>query len=698
MRDCCAFQSSLRAAAQRRRGNPGVQHSAVDLDCFASLAMTSKRSAPLIAMLLALAAPAAAQELPQAGVPQPDVVVTATRIPTPLADIPAGVTVITRQQIEERDDNSLVRALEVVPGVRVAPSGGLGGNASVFVRGTNSNQVLVLRDGMPINDAADAGGAFNFGVDTLADVERIEVVRGPMASLYGSGAVGGVINLITRRGTEPGPHLYADVAGGYPAQLRDSEVLSGISGKLDYAAVVQVETQRGYDTTPQRLSIYAGKPDGFDEQVGTVNLGYTPVPGTRFSLLLRARHALFGFNALGFPTFDDANSTGHDASLLGRVGVNSLLAGGVLETALYLGRLQDDRRYFEPLHAADPNQAINDSRYHSYRTDLQWNNTAHLGDLIGAKALSLLDLTFGFERTADTAKTRINSSTDGSPFAQSTSGSQTDDAIHVGAQATAGPLTITGQARQDWVLNDHPTTWRLGAVLDAAPALTRFKASYGTAFLAPSLFDRFGVDSTGYIGNPALRPETARGWEAGFTTTIPFGAAKVASFGATYFNEQINDLIEEVFSPVNTSVNIGSAHIQGVETTLTLRPARWLLLDATYTYTYPENADTGARLLRRPQHTASADLRLTPLPRLTIVPELVFTGAFQDFLTDNGGFSTGIGTSRQGLIANLTAIYALTPKLRLYANGTNIFASRFEPVNGYQTPGPSVVAGVRVTL
>ena len=100
----------------------------------------------------------------------PPVVVTATRIPTPDTDIPASVSVIDRRTIETRDYNTLVDALEAIPGVHVSPSGGPGGNASVFIRGTNSDHVLVLRDGMPINDAADSSGAFNFGVDTLADV------------------------------------------------------------------------------------------------------------------------------------------------------------------------------------------------------------------------------------------------------------------------------------------------------------------------------------------------------------------------------------------------------------------------------------------------------------------------------------------------------------------------------------------------
>ncbi len=644
-----------------------------------------------------------AASLPQAGGELPDVVVTATRVPTSVTDIPAGVTVITRQEIEDRDYNTLVEALSAVPGIQVAQSGGPGGNASVFVRGTNSNQVLVLRDGMPINDASDPGAAFNFGTDTLADVERIEIIRGPMAALYGSGAIGGVINLITIRGHQPGVHLTGDLAGGYPTEIRNSEVLSGIEGPLDYAAIVQTESMRGWDYTPQRESIFTGVPQGFRDQIGTVNLGYTPVPGTRFSLLLRGRRAVFGFNQLGNPTFDDANSTGHDTSLLGRVGVTSLLGGGLMETGLYLGRLQDDRRYFEPFNPNDPNLATNNSRFHSYETDLQWNNTLHVGDLFRSTAVSATDITFGFERTADTAKTRINSVTDGFAFQQNTSGSMTDNAVYAGFQTMLmRRLTVTGQIRQDWVLNDSPFTWRLGAVLDVREIHTHFKAAYGTAFLAPSLFDRFGVDSTGFVGNPHLLPETSKGWEVGFITDLPVrGRADAVSISATYFNEQITNLIETVFpTPTfSTSQNIGSAHIEGVETELTLRPAVWLLIDATWTWTQPQAADTGALLLRRPQNSGSLDVTITPIPKLRIVPELLFTGAFHDFLIDDNGFSSvAPGTSRQGLIANLTITYDITPRIAAYANGRNIFSSRFEPVNGFQTPGGSFIAGVRFRL
>ncbi|HET6182293.1 MAG TPA: TonB-dependent receptor [Acetobacteraceae bacterium] len=657
------------------------------------------RLGPALAALAA--APALAQEVPpQAGATAPETVVTATRIPTPQQDLPASVTVITRAQIELNDDVSIVQALQAVPGLRVVQSGGLGGNASVFIRGANSNQALVLLDGFPLNDASDAGGAYNFGLDVLGDVERIEIVRGPMASVYGSGAIGGVVNIITRRGAEPGVHAFFDQSAGYPAQGNSINVVSGVTGTFDYAATVQLLDQRGFDSTPQRESIYTGVPQGFSTELGNLNLGYTPLPGTRLSLLIRAQHSVFGFNALGTPTFDDSNSTGYVTSVLERLGATSKLAGGAVETSLFMGWLQGQRQYTESLNPNDPNMASNDSCYRSGRSDLQWNNVVHLNQALGGSPFSVLDLTFGYERTADNAYVNVVSSSDGFPYAQSTSAAETDNAIYAGLQATISRLTLTAQLRQDWVVNDSPTTWRAGLLFDIPEIGARLKGSYGTAFLAPSLFDRYGVDSTGYVGNPNLLPETAQGWEAGFVKNVAaFGRKDFAQLSATYFNERITNLIEEVFSPVVTSVNVGSAHIQGAEVELLLVPSRWMSVDASYTYTYPIDADTGEKLLRRPQNMASLEARITPLPRLTIAPQLLFTGAFQDYLVDNSGIETGgIGTSQQGLIFNLTASYRLSPRITLYASGKNIFNSKFEPANGYQTPGPTAIAGVRIGL
>jgi vitamin B12 transporter len=642
----------------------------------------------------------------------PETVVTATRVPTPIEEIPAGVTVIDRATIEAHGYNTLTEALADVPGVHVSQSGSTGGQASIFVRGTNSNQVLVLRDGMPITDGSDPTGAFNFGTDTLADIERIEVIRGPMAALYGSGAIGGVINLISRRGTDPGVHWSGDLAGGYPALIRGSTTASGVEGPVDYALTAESQSQRGYDSIPQRESVYTGTPQGFRDHFLTMNLGYTPVEGTRLSLFIRAQTAFFGFDTLGgfdalgnpLPTYDHDNSNGQTSSLLGRIGGTTRLFDGRLETSVFVGRLQDDRVYQEPLAPLDPNQASSDSHYHSYRTDVQWNNTLHLDDFLAVPNLSDSVMTFGYEYTGDTVKVRVNENSVSGPYADSVAASMTDNAIYAGLQTTVQKrLVLTGQVRQDWVDNDAPTTWRLGAVYDLKEIATHIKLAYGTGFRAPSLFERFGVDSFGYVGNPNLKPEQSQGWETGFTTDIPAaGRTDFATVGATYFDERVRNLIENVFSPIDTEINVGSAHVHGVEAEATLRPLSWLDLKPAYTLldttSVGQPASEGSQLLRRPQNQASIDVTVRPLPPLRIVTTLIYTGPAHDFLYDNNGNGIGYGVGQHGLVANVAVNYRITPHVEAYLNGWNIFYSKFEPVNNYQMPGPTVLAGVRIRL
>lgn len=646
----------------------------------------------------------------------PDLVVTATRLPSPVEEIPAGVTVIDRQTIEARGYNSLTQALSDVPGVHVSQLGGPGAQASVFVRGTQGWHVLVLRDGMPVNDASDANGAYsNFGVDTLADVERIEIVRGPMAALYGSGAIGGVINIITIRGTQPGVHWTGDLAGGYPAAIRARTTVTGTDGPVDYALAAETQSLRGYDTTPQREYVYTGVPQGYRDRLLTMNLGYTPFAGTRLSLLLRAQGAYFGFNTMGgtdadgnpLPTFDNANSNGQAVSLLGRIGATTTLFDGMLESGAFIGRLQDDRKYLEPYMATDPNQASSDSRYHSYRTDVQWNNTLHLGALGVPAVLSATDLTFGYEYTGDDINERYSSSSLSGFYGNSARAGMGDNAAYAGLKTTLlQKLTITGQVRQDWVVNQSPTTWRLGAVYDVPSLSTHLKAAYGTAFRAPSLFERFGVDTFGFVGDPSLKPERAEGWEAGFITDVKLaGRPDFASFGATYFSERVRDAITQVFTPAYTEANIGSLQAHGVEVEGTIRPVTWFDLHATYTlldtHAPGQPPAEGTRLLRRPQNSATFDATLRPIPDLRIVTSLLVTGGAYDILIGPNGNSPFIpvyGPGQHGIITNVAVSYQVRPELELYVNGWNILNSKYEAANGFQTPGPTVLAGARVRL
>lgn len=656
------------------------------------------RALPASAALLWIACvPAQAQE---PAVILPDQVVTATRVATPLENVPAGVTVIDRATIEAKGYNSLQDALSDVPGVRTVPTGPLGQQTSVFVRGTNSDQVLVLRDGMPINDAADPTAAFNFGTDTLADVERIEIIRGPMAALYGSGAIGGVINLISRRGTQAGVHWEGDLAGGYPALVRGSVTASGIEGPVDFAITAESQSQQGYDVVPRRMTAFNGHAQGFRDRILTMNLGYTPVEGTRLSLFLRGDVNWFGV-APDSPAFNNTDASGKTSSLLGRVGGSTRLFDGVLESSAYLGRLQNDRGYLTGLEADNPNLTTQNDRYHAYRTDAQWNNTLHLDRLAAVPGLTGSALTFGYEYTGDTAKVRVNDNSVFGPTTGAANGALVDNAAYVGLQTTVFQrLNLTSQLRQDWIMGDTPTTWRIGGVYDLRELSTHLKAAYGTAFRAPSVFDRFGIN-TFFVGNPDLRPERAKGWEVGFVTDVPaFSRTDFASVGVTYFDERVQDLI--VSAPtanpsVFTEGNVTSAHLHGIEAEATLRPARWVELHGTYTLVNAASPGNSARI-RRPQNQGSADVTLRPMERLKIITTLIYAGPALDFLYDNSGSPLPTGYGQHGLITNVAVNYALRPQVELYLDGFNILNSKYEAANGFQIPGPTVLAGVRVQL
>jgi vitamin B12 transporter len=557
--------------------------------------------------------------------------------------------------------------------------------------------VLVLRDGVPINDPGDPGGAFNFGVDTLDDIARIEIIRGPMSGLYGSGAIGGVINLITYH-QSGALHGSITLAGGTQTTGLARANVAGSSGIWDVSASAEGFSTQGFDQTPPRESVYTGESDGDREKLGSFEIGVTPINGTRVSLLLRARDAKYGYDEQGFVTYDGGNATGYDATVNGRLGVVSNLLDGAWTSSLMLARLVDDRRYTVTDDPLDPNDDAADDRYHGRRNDVTWGNVVHLPDWWQADGTAI---TFGYEHVNETADTRVNDIDGGYPYQSLTHAHADTDSGTLGAQTRLFErLTLTGQMREDaTTIAGNAFTWRAGGVFDLSEIATRLKASYGTGFRAPALFDRYGVDSDGYRGNPDLRPEWSQGWEAGFSTDLPVPASiGGATVSVTYFDNRIHDLIELVYAPpVYTSENVDRARTKGIETVLTLRAARWLQADLGYTYTDARDLATGSLLLRRPENQGSADLRITPFAGFTVVPEVLYTGQFEDYLTNDlgeAGFTPAL--ARSGLIVNLNVTWQVTPGVQLFIWGKNLGGSQFEPVSGYITPGTSAMIGTKV--
>lgn len=627
----------------------------------------------------------------------PETIVTATRIPTPQERLPAATTVIDRQTIEERGYVTLADALVSVPGFNIVPSGGMGQVTSGFMRGTNSNHVLVLRDGVPMNDASHPSGAFNFGNTLLGDIERIEVVRGPVSAIYGTSAIGGVINLITRRApADRKAQPYGELAGGTNYTARGVAGVAGTIGNTDYGVTGQSLSTRGSNAVAPRFYNNQGERDGFRTGVITaragVNLGETAPASvlgmTRLDGLVTMRENRFGLDNI--PN-DDPNYSGDDRNWMGFLRSATELFGGDWTTGLTLSATEDRRRYTNWRDSLSSDTA--DDLYRGRRERLAWDNTVRLADfgVIGAN-----NLVFGAGFENESAFTRSNLS----GFRQDVDKSQQSSFAYIGTQHRLWDrLDITTALRQDAPDDvDGATTWRLGGVLSLPEIASRLRASGGTAFKAPSVYQRYGISNGGFRGNPDLRPEHATSWEAGIETDLALGF----TISALYFESWIRDLIQST-RDFSTNKNIARAYIQGAEFGLD-----WRLSDSFSTrtaWTVQETRDeaNGAALLRRPRNSASLSARIAPKAdwvnvanaRLILAPEFIYVGEHRDVLyRDNGSFAHE-GQSDGGFVFNMTASLPVTQQITAFIEARNLGNRRYEPANGFVIPGRSAILGMR---
>ncbi len=318
----------------------------------------------------------------------PETIVTGSaRIPAETTRIPAAVTVVTRQEIEERGYRSLAEALSAVPGLHLVQAGGIGQQASAFLRGTAGRHVRVLLDGVPIEDPSDPNGAFNFGNELLGDIERIEVVRGPASALYGSGAIGGVVNLVTRRAA-PGRAFapFGELAGGTQRTLRGTLGAAGDTGSFDWMLAGQALTTQGFNATAPRFFSNLSERDGLHASAFTARLGATPVAGTRIEALLRWRENVFGLDDV---PRDDPNYSGSDRRWFGLLRGETRLFDGRWTTGLRLAATQDRRRYENLPDAGNPSTTYD--LYRGERMTLDWANTLRL-DPVGPVHPASIDL------------------------------------------------------------------------------------------------------------------------------------------------------------------------------------------------------------------------------------------------------------------------------------------------------------------
>lgn len=603
------------------------------------------------------------------------IVVTANRTRRALARIGESVTVIAEEEIVNRQPGDVLDILRTVPGVTFNRNGGAGTVAGVSIRGAESDQTAVLIDGVKLNDPAAPGGGTNLGTLVAGNIARIEVVRGAQSVLYGSQAIGGVVNLITREPSKT-PEFFGRAEYG---ERGTAQLVGNISGRVGPVAASFGAT---FQTTDGISAFSAAR--GGNERDGFESLGLNGKLDIAIvdtvSLDLRGFYADAQNDFDGFPPpsfiLADTEAVGDTTNLVGYAGINAAFLDGAWRNRLGFAYTRIDRTDFEARGGAETFDAQGENRRFEYQGVLDTGDFA--------------DLVFGAER--EESEYRTNG------FGSQEAAEVWINSLYAQINLTPlGGLSLTGGVRRD----DHETfggetTFQASGAYSPDGGATVLRASYGEGFKAPSLFQLFSN-----IGNRELQPEEADNWDAGIMHSFLDGGASV---GVTYFERDAENLIIFVGCfenplppcqvpnpPFGTYDNVARASAQGWEFQLALRPIDRLDIAAQYSVIDAFNDITGDRLPRRAEDTFSlnADYRL---------PGGIGLGATVLVVGDNFDDATSTVPLDSYILADIRASYGLTEALEIYGRVENLFDEQYETVFLYGQPGRAVFGGVRYRM
>jgi len=615
------------------------------------------------AALVALAASARADEA---------VVVSATRVPTPLSQVASSISVITAGQIEARQDRSLPDVLREVPGLDIVQTGGAGGQTSVFMRGTNANHVKVLLDGLDLSDPSTPGGAADISKLLSDDFAQVEVLRGPQGALYGSDAIGGVINIVTRTGNGP-LAITARAEGGSFDTFNQSATASGSEGDLHYAATLQHYHSGDTPVTPANLLQpgEASHGDFYDNVSATAKLGYDVTENFDLGLVSRYTDSLGkitgdAFDLSTFASFPSPTQT--------RISLVQYQTRGTAH--LVWGRLDSTLglAYGSTITATqDPDNG--DSRAIGDRIKLDWQGNVALmeGETLVLGAETYRDalhpgLSFGFPSTLSQGI----ATNAGYGEIQSDFGN--------------GIYNSVSLRYDDNSRFGDKVTWRVAPAWVIADTGTKLRASAGSGFKAPSLQQLYGT----FGGNALLKPETSFGYDVGVEQD--WGPL---TGGVTWFHNDIRNLIVSGPAPAFLNINVGRARTQGLESFVTWQALDTLGVTADYTYTDAIDAGAGLALLRRPRHKASLNADWQATDALTLDATLLYVGPQID---GNRDFSIPRLKMPDYATLDIAASYRLTGMWTLFGRIENATDTRYQSPDGFLRPGIGATGGIKVNL
>jgi vitamin B12 transporter len=627
----------------------------------------------------------------------PDLVSTATRLPAADGGDVASHEVLTREEMQQRSLRFVLDGLRDQPAASMVQPGPLGSQASLFLRGGNSDYVKVLVDGIPMNQP---GGLFNFANLTTDNVERVEVLRGPASVLYGSDAMTGVVQLFTQRGAGR-PKLALSGLGGTFGTSEFGFDVSGGTRTLGFSGSVGNVASNG---------IYAFN-NAYRNFVGSGRLDIAASAGTRIGLTARYADGRYEFptDFTGVPVDSNSFNTERTVTLGADVTqrISSTIEGRVLLADNQIQAGLDDLP-----------DGVADTVGYGFSTSQQSDIARRSVDArLVVRPSAIVSLTGGaaYEYESERLSASATSNFGGGSFVDENRFDESRGTVAVFAQGVANlasGLTATAGIRfDDNSAFGEFTTWRAGAAWRLGSG-TRFRGSVGTGYKAPRFREMF-IDVPFEVGNPDLKPERSTTWELGVEQALLRDRLQL---GVTWFSSTFRDLIQyslvDFGNPdVPTYYNLGSADASGIEVGATYQVLDALAISGQYTWLSTDVVDAGASLspvfqdgeplLRRPAHTARLRVAGRPFARLGLGANVNFVGARADvdFNLDPVARVTLASYTLFELTGDVIVLEAAPsrPGLTALLRIENLFDAQYLAAVGFPGRGRMILAGARLT-
>jgi len=604
------------------------------------------------------------------------VVVTATKIEEPTERLGATVTIITADDLARHNYPTLADALRDVPGVEVQRSGSFGKLTELRIRGTTPQQAQVLVDGLRVK--SPTSGDFDFSDLSPDQIERIEIVRGPQSTIYGADAIGGVVNIITKRGAGPFSAYASSEVGNYRT-LRERVGFSGRYQLLDYAAAAS-----WFESNGQRPN------DGFEQRAVSASVGLTlPADGhvgVSFRYNRNATDLPVSFT-IPNPPFSVADPDTKQQSETLTLSLHwDQKPTPWFESHVRLGQFSNSLGFQNRFTAGD----ILAGNFDAFDTDSQITTQRREAEVVTAfQAPKWNTLTVGAEYRTESGRNRtigVLEEGDRQTFAKSF------DTVSVFAQDELrffDRLILSGGGRYD----DNSafgtaTTYRASGVLLIPETNSKLRGTWGQGFRAPTINDLFFPG----FGNPNLKPEHSESWDAGIDQTF---WAKRVRLSATYFENQFRDLIQAILvGGAFVPTNVAQARTSGVEFVADANVLDTLRLTFNYTHTNSEDLTAGTPLRRVAPDMLNFGLTWDPIRAVSLFAQAyVVSSQFEavGFPRNSAYHHVDIGG-----VYHILAKHGAWPALDLLARINNVTDEHYMEVFGFRALGINALAGLQL--